>query len=222
VRRILDAVFIEQLGRLYQAAEPERCDLLEECSPLQKRWALYAACNAAAKLTQQRTQTRRLRIDWLPAQHTDRGRLGLTWLSGRKDAGRVLADDVAALKAQATDAVVCLLSTEEFVRYGVEELLPTYRSSGLEVFALPVVDQRIPQLEQMQELQRWLARQLQQARSVVVHCVGGLGRAGIVAGCWLRTRGLDAASAIELVRAVRSQRAIETADQEHFVAEYHD
>lgn len=28
VQRILDAVFVEQLGRLYRAAEPERCDLL--------------------------------------------------------------------------------------------------------------------------------------------------------------------------------------------------
>jgi protein-tyrosine phosphatase/nicotinamidase-related amidase len=194
----------------------------EECSPLQKRWALYTACSAATALTRQRTQIQHLRIDWLPAQHTDRGRLGLTWLPGRKDAGRVLADDVAALKAQATDSVVCLLSAEEFVRYGVEDLLSTYRSSGLEVFALPIVDQRIPQLEQMQELQRWLTQQIQQARSVVVHCVGGLGRAGTVAGCWLRTRGMDAAAAIELVRAVRSQRAIETAAQEHFVAEYHD
>jgi protein-tyrosine phosphatase len=194
----------------------------EECSPLQKRWALYTAASAAAALTQQRTRTQSLRVDWLPIEHTERGRLGLTWLPGRKDAGRVLADDIAALKAHATDAVVCLLSAEEFARYGVEELLPTYRSSGLEVYALPIVDQRVPQLEQMQALQRWLAQQLQQARSVVVHCVGGLGRAGTVAGCWLRSRGLDAAAAIELVRAVRSQRAIETVAQERFVAEYHD
>jgi protein-tyrosine phosphatase/nicotinamidase-related amidase len=194
----------------------------EECSSLQKRWALYTACSAAAALTKQRAQIQQLRIDWLPAQHTDRGRLGLTWLPGRKDAGRVLADDVAALKSQATDAVVCLLSAEEFVRYGVEELLATYRGSGLEVFTLPIVDQRIPQLEQMQELQRWLTQQLQQARSVVVHCVGGLGRAGTVAGCWLRRRGMDTAAAIELVRSVRSPRAIETTSQERFVAEYHD
>ena len=192
----------------------------DESSALQKRWALYTACSAAAALVRQRSQAQRLRIDWLPAEHTDSGRLGLTWLPGRKDAGRVLQDDIAALKAQATDAVICLLSAEEFTRYGVEDLLPSYRNSGLDVFALPIFDQRIPQHAEMQQVQAWLLQLIQHGRSVVVHCVGGLGRAGTVAACWLRTRGMPAAEAIELVRTVRSRRAVETVEQERFIAQY--
>ena len=194
----------------------------DECNPWQKQWALYSACRAAAALTRQRAQAQRLRVDWLPAEHTAGGRMGLTWLPGRKDAGRMLAQDVAALTAQGTHAVVCLLSAEELARYGVEELLAAYRSAGFDVYSLPIVDQRVPQLEEMQGLQRWLSEQMLRARSVVVHCVGGLGRAGTVAACWLRTQGVPAPRAIELVRAVRSQRAIETLAQERFIADYHD
>ena len=42
-------------------------------------------------------------------------------------------------------------------------------------------------------------------------------RAGTVAGCWLREQGLDGEDAIRVVRAFRSPRAIETAQQEDAV-----
>jgi protein-tyrosine phosphatase len=51
---------------------------------------------------------------------------------------------------------------------------------------------------------------------VLVHCRGGLGRAGTIAARLLVELGMDPAKAIENVRAVRAG-AIETSDQERFV-----
>jgi protein-tyrosine phosphatase len=56
--------------------------------------------------------------------------------------------------------------------------------------------------------------------NVVVHCVGGLGRSGLTAACWLVSDGMSAAGAIDEVRRVRSPRAVETAAQADFVASY--
>jgi ADP-ribosyl-[dinitrogen reductase] hydrolase len=52
--------------------------------------------------------------------------------------------------------------------------------------------------------------------TVVVHCMGGLGRAGTIAACVLAARGLEAERAVEVVRAVRPG-ALETAAQVAFV-----
>ena len=66
----------------------------------------------------------------------------------------------------------------------------------------------------------WMEGQLRESKRVLIHCVGGLGRAGTVAACLVKSRGIDGQQAIDLVREVRSRRAIETAEQERFVRNY--
>ncbi|MDQ0323699.1 protein-tyrosine phosphatase [Pararhizobium capsulatum DSM 1112] len=53
-------------------------------------------------------------------------------------------------------------------------------------------------------------------RDVVVHCRGGLGRAGTIGARLLIELGMEPATAIRQVRAVRPG-AIETSDQEDYV-----
>jgi ADP-ribosyl-[dinitrogen reductase] hydrolase len=57
---------------------------------------------------------------------------------------------------------------------------------------------------------------LRRGLDVLVHCRGGLGRAGTIAARLLIELGMDPTKAIEHVRAVRP-RAIETSDQERYV-----
>jgi protein-tyrosine phosphatase len=57
---------------------------------------------------------------------------------------------------------------------------------------------------------------------VLIHCVGGLGRAGTVVACWLRTQGFGTEEAVAVVRSVRSPRAIETEIQERTIARFLD
>ena len=86
-------------------------------------------------------------------------------------------------------------------------------------FHLPIVDVSIPdqRFEQQwgvagEELRSLLRRGL----DVLVHCRGGLGRAGTIAARLLVELGMEPTKAIKSVRAARPG-AIETRDQESFI-----
>jgi protein-tyrosine phosphatase len=64
-----------------------------------------------------------------------------------------------------------------------------------------------------------LISRLDAGERVIVHCRGGLGRAGLVAAILLIETGLEAEVAIRMVRAARPG-AIETAAQERYVLAY--
>lgn len=191
-----------------------------ESSRNQKLWALYTASRAAAELSRHIERERQLRVDWLPTDLTAPGTLGLTLLPGRRDLGRQLSKDLAALQAEQVDAIVCLLSPEEFVRYGVEDLLTSYQSAGFDIHHLPILDGSVPTLEELRGTVSHILGLLSSSQRVVVHCVGGLGRAGTIAACTLRALGHAAPDAIAQIRATRSKRAIETAIQEETIADY--
>ncbi len=75
----------------------------------------------------------------------------------------------------------------------------------------------------MEATRRLVARMLaavQRGEIVVVHCWGGLGRAGTIAACCLVARGVLPARAISLVRAARPG-AVQSPEQERFVREFH-
>jgi ADP-ribosyl-[dinitrogen reductase] hydrolase len=86
-------------------------------------------------------------------------------------------------------------------------------------FHLPVVDASIPDerfehrwIVAGEELRSLLGRGL----DVLVHCRGGLGRAGTIAARLLIELGMEPTNAIATVRRVRPG-AIETSDQEKFL-----
>ncbi len=192
----------------------------EESTPLQLKWALYASGRLSQLIGDMLARSARLRIDWLDESWTRPGRLGLTILPGRRDWGRGLAADVATLKDEGVSRVLCLVPQEELDRYGVGELLSTYQDAGLLVHHLPIVDQKACSVEDMTEAVRWVDEALRAGECVMTHCVGGLGRSGMAAAAYLRTRGAEPDVAIESVRAARSQRALETAVQEQFIRDF--
>jgi ADP-ribosyl-[dinitrogen reductase] hydrolase len=88
-------------------------------------------------------------------------------------------------------------------------------------YHLAIVDASIPdqRFEQEWEIAGEEVRALLRGgHDVLVHCRGGLGRAGTIAARLLVELGMDPAEAIARVRAVRPG-AIETREQERFVRE---
>jgi protein-tyrosine phosphatase len=56
---------------------------------------------------------------------------------------------------------------------------------------------------------------------VVIHCLGGLGRTGVIGGCWLIRRGLGAGEALAMLKQVRNDdRCPETHEQRRFIESY--
>lgn len=189
----------------------------EECSALQKRWALYATGQLAARVTAALVRSTKLRLDFLDARFTAPGRFGLTLLPGRRDRGRELADDLRTLAEHRVTHVLCMVPADELAHYGVPDLLTAYRAAGFAVHHLPIPDQKACDVATMQTAVRFLDAAVRAGGTVMAHCVGGLGRTGMAAACLLRTHGLSAEDALAEVRRVRSPRAIETADQEALV-----
>lgn len=192
----------------------------DESNAWQKKWALYTASLAAAQIVDRLQRIQPLRVDWLDELFTSPGKLGITILPGRRDYHRDLGADLDAIRNAKISHVVCLLADPEFAEYGVEDLLKRYRDAGLEARHLPIVDQSVPSKAEMLELVGWLDRTLRGGANVLVHCVGGLGRSGMVAACLLKSRGCETARAIAEVRRARSVRAIETREQEDFIAAF--
>ena len=72
----------------------------------------------------------------------------------------------------------------------------------------------------MDSLIKWIGEELKDGANIMIHCVGGLGRTGIVAASFLIQQGLSSQAAINEVRSTRSKRSIESEVQELFVYKY--
>lgn len=147
------------------------------------------------------------------------GVIGMTICPGKKGPSghggawnRDLALDMAAVAAWRPGAVVTLMETPEFEQYRVAELPRAMASLGARWFHLPIRDVDVPG-EAFEA--RWdkegaaLRAILRGGGRVLVHCVGGLGRTGLVAARLLIELGMAPEQAIAAVREARPG-AIET------------
>ncbi len=200
----------------------------EESNEWQRRWALYAGAVCADRIRSALRFTAKLRVDVVatPSREGRAGRageLGLTILPGRKDRSRKLDADLAVLDEEGFRTVLCLLTEDEFERYGIPELRKAYADRGFSARYFAIPDQNPPSsLAEADEVVEWMDGVLGSGENLLVHCVGGLGRSGTMAACYLLKFGgfTDPAAAIQAVREARSPRAIETRRQEEFIEEY--
>ncbi|WP_221090666.1 cyclin-dependent kinase inhibitor 3 family protein [Deinococcus aquaedulcis] len=170
-----------------------------------------------------------IRVDWVPTSLWP-GQLGLTFAPGKKGSSvyqpgvvhdRELAADMQTLAREGTQVIAPLLEDFEFDLLGLEGYHDAAGAHALAVAPYPIPDQGVPRdtaafAAYLDELMTHLL----DGRRVVVHCRGGLGRAGLTAACLLVQAGLDPQAAIALVRAARSPHAIETAEQEAFIHDF--
>lgn len=153
------------------------------------------------------------------------GCLGLTLCPGKKDAGgnwhRDLQDDLQAIRDWGAATIVTLIENHEFRMLGIESLERDVRAMDMEWIHLPILDVSIPDRrfeDAWVKVGPKLHSRLDAGERILIHCRGGLGRTGLVAGRMLIERGCEPRSAIQRVRAVRPQ-AIETIAQERYVME---
>ncbi|MGP8161641.1 MAG: phosphotransferase [Candidatus Dormibacteria bacterium] len=191
-----------------------------ECSPLQKRWALAAACLLAEQIQTSVEAEMTLRVDWIEPDLISSGRVGITVCPGRRDRGRDLEVDLAQLRSLGATRLLCLVTEPELRWAGVADLGNRATAAGLAYRRLPIPDQGTPSVEDTEDLVRWIAQATGRGESVVLTCMGGLGRSGTVAACFLVSAGAAPESAIAAVRAARGPRALETITQEDFVAAF--
>ena len=167
--------------------------------------------------------THPLRIDTLPVGN---GSLGITFCPGKKGDSahgapwaRDLDLDMDSIEVWGAAAVVTLIEDHEFEMLSVRPLGEAVMARGIEWHHLPVRDLNYPTPETMacwQTLSPQLHQILECGGKVLVHCRGGLGRAGTLAALILIERGRTASDAIQEVRSVR-RGAVETVEQERWL-----
>jgi ADP-ribosyl-[dinitrogen reductase] hydrolase len=154
------------------------------------------------------------------------GALGLTLCPGKKDRcaltgawDRDLETDLASIHAWGAAAVVTLVHDDELEQLAVPGLGAAVEALGMAWVHLPIVDVAVPDaaFEQAWRVHGPMFRDLLRAgRRLLVHCRGGLGRAGMVAARLLVELGTDPEKAIRVVREARPG-AIETDEQAAYV-----
>jgi ADP-ribosylglycohydrolase/protein-tyrosine phosphatase len=149
--------------------------------------------------------------------------LGLTLCPGKKDPARGwsrdLAQDLAAIRAWGASTVVTLIEDHEFPLLDVRSLGRDVRRLRMDWMHLPIPDVDVPQasFEAAWPLaSRLLHERIAAGERILIHCRGGLGRSGLVAGRLLVEQGCDPRVAVHRVRAARPG-AIETSAQERYV-----
>jgi protein-tyrosine phosphatase len=158
---------------------------------------------------------------------------------------RDLAIDLQRFKSLGVGALVCCLSDAELGVIGVqwEEYMKEAAKLGLDLVRVPMVEGNCPTSQEY--LDAWLEEVVYHCTlkgiNVLVHCRGGVGRAGTIAACWLAKMGLvdefrppnEVArrgkvlpgqellwQCLQVVRMRRSSKAIETAEQAAYIAKY--
>lgn len=159
-----------------------------------------------------------LYVDWVLPD-----RLGITFLPGKRAPSlfgspwvRDLGADLDRLVAERVALLVSLVEDAELERLGVPDLVEAATRRGVRVWRAPVRDGGVPTEEAMRAILREVEAE---PGRVVVHCRGGLGRAGTVAACLLVAGGEAPETAVARVRAARPG-AVENALQERFVVRF--
>ena len=155
-----------------------------------------------------------------------RGQIGITLCPGKRGRSvlgvpweRDLMTDLGVIRHWGASALVTLIEEHEFDLLGVPRLGEKVQSAGLEWLHLPITDGQPPdaRFEAGWQVHGPAVRsRLLEGGKILVHCRGGLGRAGTVAASMLVELGVAPRDAVNRVRAVRPG-AIETAAQEQYV-----
>ena len=124
---------------------------------------------------------------------------------------RQLDMDVDALVEMDVVRLISLVTDEDMRVLRVEALPQEVQSKGLIWNHLPFADTTAPDDAWMKEAMPVMARiitEIPEGSKVVVHCMGGLSRAGTFASIYLWMRGSEMEDAIATVRDFRSPNAI--------------
>lgn len=162
--------------------------------------------------------THPIRVDWVSPG------LGCTFAPGKRgdslngaDWQRDLVADLARLRAEfQVDVLISLIEDFELSLLGIPDLVEQASAHDIAIIRSPIPDGGTPSLDQAQSLVSTALQALANGQRVVFHCRGGLGRAGTLAACVLRARGLDGETAMAQTRSSRVG-AIENRRQEAFV-----
>ena len=91
------------------------------------------------------------------------------------------------LKNNNVSAIINLMEADERDKFGNPffDYIPIANEMGIDVLRFPIQDVSIPTIETMRKILDTINDLLNNGKTVYIHCWGGIGRTGTVAGCFL-------------------------------------
>jgi len=106
--------------------------------------------------------------------------------------------ELDAIKAIGIDAIVNLCA--EF-----SDLHDIEKAFGFEVYYLPIWDEDIPEMEDMEKALAWLDEAIYLGKKVLVHCRHGIGRTGTFVTSYMIRKGLGLKAASKKFKPVQNK-----------------
>jgi hypothetical protein len=167
-------------------------------------------------------------IDLDGIERADGGRLGITFLLGKKRDGytgnhwRDVDHDATTLRDGGWGVLFLLGEDAELVSCRVPDVAEALDAVGVELVRCPIRDPRVPTREQEAGYRRAVGDLVERVRaggSVAIACRGGIDRSGMTAACVLIEAGIPTGEAIDRVHAGR-QGSLTYPDQLEYVGEW--
>ncbi|MEM1144634.1 MAG: tyrosine protein phosphatase [Pseudomonadota bacterium] len=125
-----------------------------------------------------------------------------------------LLSELTRLKKEGVEELLSLIEPHEAAWLDLSSEEQAAAIVGLQFTHCPMPDREPPRdLGRLLALTERVIHNLDSGSSSVIHCVGGIGRSGLVALAVLINRGFEVGEAIEHVAAVRGRKAPDTASQ---------
>lgn len=164
-----------------------------------------------------------LQVNWLETPSD--WRVGLTFAPGKRGPSREgarwegdLAADLEVLVSKGIRTIACLVEADELADWGIADLPSAAAARGIELLHRPIRDVSVPTLDNARSLVRELIAR--RDAPILIHCIGGVGRTGVIAGCLLRALDVAPDEALRRLVAARGKRCPETAEQRRFVTDF--
>lgn len=156
------------------------------------------------------------RLYWVEGPWT--GKLAL---AARPRGGDWLADEIENWRANGTDVVFSLLSSEEERELDLQDEAQLVKARKMQFVSLPIPDRQVPKsgAETTAALEE-IDSDLSSGKKVIVHCRQGIGRSGMIAACLLIMKGWTSEAAIESLSRIRGIRVPETVEQRRWIGRY--
>lgn len=180
------------------------------------------------------SRSHKLKVTWIPINYDQPGvgHIGVTFCPGKVQPwsmtggwDRDIDLDIRELRKSNVKHVISLITKEEMNELKVRNLGKKLESNRIDWYHAPTPDEEVPD-------HKWFVRSLsiikqvmpylnRDGTRVVVHCKGGISRAGMFACIvvWLMSKQLDMDKAISMFREMRDHRGINQA-QEQYLLDY--
>jgi protein-tyrosine phosphatase len=128
-----------------------------------------------------------------------------------------LEDEIKGLKNLGYELVVSFLEKSEEIELQLTEERSFCEQSDIEFVSFPIPDRGVPDDKEFLNLVSKLYQKIFQGKKAILHCWGGIGRAGITASSILIKHGLTGEEAFQKVSEARGLQVPDTKEQKLWV-----